>query len=69
MTWRSPGGIDQADDIYTYCPVCYNEMREISRKITPVFLIIFVAIAIIVVGAFIFVILNMLEMMSNLPGP
>ena len=67
MKYRSYGGMERADDIYIYCPPCYNESEKQAQRlgkiICPLFLIIFVIVfIIIIIGA-----INMFTSTSNFP--
>ncbi|MFW9992090.1 MAG: hypothetical protein ACFFD4_08500 [Candidatus Odinarchaeota archaeon] len=66
MTYRSFGGMDQADDIYTYCPVCFNELKQAQKKARPFILLIFVVFAIIIIGGFIIGTLFLLDMFNRM---
>ncbi|MFW9915970.1 MAG: hypothetical protein ACFFGZ_10220 [Candidatus Thorarchaeota archaeon] len=33
MIYRRYGGIDQADDVYTLCPVCYEKRKAAARNV------------------------------------
>lgn len=72
MTWRRYGGMDQADDIYTLCPVCYNERKEAARRVSktfgPIFLLIFAIILIIGAAIVIFSLLMFFQMLGNFPS-
>jgi hypothetical protein len=67
MTYRVSGGMDRADDIYTYCPICYNESKESARKLAPFIILLFVVFGIVVIGIFILFGLFVLDLMNNLP--
>ena len=65
--YRSFGGMDRADDIYIYCPPCYNVRQQraktLGKIICPLFIIFFViVVAIIILGA-----LNVFAGISNFP--
>jgi hypothetical protein len=69
MTYRVTGGIDQADDIYTYCPICYNERMRTTKKMRPFIFLIFGVFVIIFIAVAIFIFLSIMQMMSNFPSP
>ncbi|MHA2276611.1 MAG: hypothetical protein ACXAC2_12620 [Candidatus Kariarchaeaceae archaeon] len=65
MTHRRYGGIDQADDIYTYCPICYNETKKSAKKLAPFMILLFVVFAIVAIGIFILFGLFIMDMINN----
>ena len=65
MTYRRYGGIDQAQDVFTYCPVCYNEAMETSRKFAPIVIAGFGIFAIIAIAIFILFAMFIMNSFSN----
>jgi hypothetical protein len=65
MTYRVTGGMDRADDIYTYCPVCYNEAKESAKKLAPFMILLFLVFGIVVIGIFIMFGIFIMDMFSN----
>ncbi|MFX0053186.1 MAG: hypothetical protein ACFE8U_18070 [Candidatus Hermodarchaeota archaeon] len=63
--YRRYGGMDRADDIYTYCPACYNILRKQGAEMAPrVFGGMCVIFLIFVIGAFAVFIFFVMMMMN-----
>ena len=65
MTYRRIGGTDRAQDVFTYCPVCYNEARETSKKFAPIVILGFAVFGIVAIGIFILFGLFVMDTFSN----
>ncbi|MFX0173608.1 MAG: hypothetical protein ACFE9L_17090 [Candidatus Hodarchaeota archaeon] len=63
--YRRYGGMDRADDIYTYCPPCYNILRKQSAEMAPrIFGGMCAIFLIFVIGAFAIFIFFVMMMMN-----
>ena len=70
MTYRQYRGMDASDDVYTLCPVCYNEREKAAAKAKPFVMICFGLFAIVVIVIFALIVLTMFDIASNFPsGP
>ena len=69
---RTYGGMDRADEIYIYCPVCYNEIKQGREKagkvLGPVCIILFGGFCIISVAIMAFFLLNMFNFINSQGG-
>ena len=66
MTYRV-SNIEYGDDIYTYCPICYNEVQQASKKASKFILVIFIVFIIIAFGSILLFAYFVMDMFNNLP--
>lgn len=73
MIDRTYRGMDSADDIHVYCPVCYNEVKKQKEKtgkvLGPIFLIFFAGFLIVSIIISILFLIIIFNMMGNIPTP
>ena len=70
MTYRQVH-VDYGDSVYTFCPICYNQFLQGSKKAGKLFLVICIIFGLFVIGffaVFILITMNMFSNFSNFPG-
>ena len=66
MTYRV-SNIEYGDDIYTYCPICYNEVQQTSKKASKFILVFFIIFFLVAIGSILVFLYFVLDMFNNLP--